>query len=123
MSDAERLLGRWALKDFVLTLEDGSTVQPIGANPFGSLIYTPSWMSAHLVPENGDQSFFSYCGPWHIKDGLLNHDVKSSDRPGWIGRVLTRGIEWEGNTLVLTARGVNHGEQKGTGRLRWERQE
>ena len=123
MSNAERLLGRWALVDFVLTLQDGSTVEPIGKKPFGSLIYTPTWMSAHLVPEGGEQSFFSYCGPWKIVDGLLHHDVRSSDRPGWIGRVLTRGIEWEGDILALTARGVNHGDQKGTGRLRWERQE
>ena len=123
MSDHERLLGRWALMDFVLTLQDGSKMEPIGKRPFGSLIYTPGWMSAHLVREGGEQSFFSYCGPWKIVDGLLHHDVKSSDRAGWIGKVLTRGIEWEGNVLALTARGVNHEGQKGTGRLRWARQE
>lgn len=123
MSDGERLLGRWALLDFVLNLQDGTSVEPIGAKPFGSLIYTPTWMSAHLVAEDGNKAFFSYCGPWKIVDGLLNHDVRSSDREGWIGRVLVRGIQWEGETLVLTARGVQHGEQKGDGRLRWTRQE
>ncbi len=123
MRDEERLVGRWSLQDFVLTLEDGSTVEPLGARPFGLLIYTPTWMSAHLVPEDGEQSFFSYCGPWRIVDGLLHHDVRSSDRPGWIGKVLTRGLEWEDALLALTARGVQHGDQKGIGRLRWERQE
>ena len=123
MPDTERLLGRWALQDFVLTLADGKTVEPIGASPFGSLIYTPTWMSAHLVAEGAEQAFFSHCGPWKIVEGLLHHDVRSSDRPGWIGRVLTRGIEWEGDILALTARGVQHGDQKGTGRLRWLRQE
>lgn len=123
MSDAERLVGRWSLMDCVLTFDDGSAVEPIGAHPFGLLIYTPTWMSAHLVPDGGDRSFFSYCGPWHIEDGLLRHDVRSSDRPGWIGRVLTRGIEWEADVLALTARGMQHGDRTGTGRLRWARQE
>lgn len=123
MTDETRLLGRWALQDFVLTLEDGAQVQPMGAKPFGSLIYTPSWMSAHLVAEGADKAFFSYCGPWQIVDGLLHHDVRSSDRAGWIGRVLLRGIEWEGEVLALTARGVQHDGQKGVGRLRWLRQE
>ena len=123
MPETEKLHGRWALLDFVLALDDGTRVEPIGAKPFGSLIYTPTWMSAHLVAEGADQAFFSYCGPWQVVDGLLRHDVRSSDRPGWIGKVLTRGIEWEGEILALVARGVRHGEQKGTGRLRWQRQE
>ena len=59
MSDADRLVGRWSLLDFILTFEDGVTALPIGARPFGSLIYTPRWMSAHLVADGGGQSFFS----------------------------------------------------------------
>ena len=123
MSEGEHLIGRWALVDFILTLTDGTQVEPIGAKPFGSLIYTPTWMSAHLVAEGAEQSYFSYCGPWRIEGRMLYHDVRSSDRPGWIGRVLTRELDWEGETLALTARGVERDGLKGVGRLRWERQE
>lgn len=123
MSDADRLIGRWGLLDFKVRFEDGTVADRIGARPFGSLIYTPAWMSAHLVAEGGEKSFFSYCGPWRLEGGLLRHEVRSSDLPGWIGRVLTRGIEWQGETLVLTARGVRWDDRTGEGRLRWERLE
>ena len=121
--NTDRLIGRWSLIDFVVTFPEGDTVHRIGARPFGSLIYTPEWMSAHLVAEGGDRSFFSYCGPWRFENGLLHHDVRSSDKPGWIGRTLVRGIEWEGEILALTARGVDHDGRRGNGRLRWERVE
>ena len=41
MSDADRLIGRWRLVDYTLSFEEGDSVQPIGARPFGLLIYTP----------------------------------------------------------------------------------
>ena len=123
MSDLNRLIGRWGLLEFKVRFPDGTVIDRIGAHPFGSLIYTPTWMSAHLVAEGAEQSFFSYCGPWRHEDGLLRHEVRSSDLPGWIGRTLTRGLEWDGEILVLTARGVRVGERTGEGRLRWERLE
>lgn len=123
MSDGEHIVGRWALQSFKIHFADGSVEDRIGARPFGMLIYTPTWMSAHLVPDGGEKSFFSYCGPWRIEGGLLKHEVRSSDLPGWIGRTLTREIAWDGDVLVLTARGVQVGERTGEGRLRWLRQE
>ena len=122
MSDPERLIGHWRLLDFSVHFAEGESVRPLGARPFGLLIYLPGWMSAHLVAEGAAQSYFSYCGRWHVEDGLAKHEVLASDIPGWIGRVLTRGIEWDGEILVLTARHVPPGGRKGEGRLRWERQ-
>ena len=123
MSDADRLIGRWRLVDYTLSFEEGDSVQPIGARPFGLLIYTPSWMSAHLVAQGWDRSYMSYCGPWRIEGGVIHHDVRSCDWPGVIGKVLKRGIEWDGDTLTLTARGAPHEGRRGIGRLSWVREE
>ena len=123
MSDAERLTGRWRLRDYALHFDGGDSVHPIGAAPFGSLIYTPTWMSAHLVAEGWDRSYMSYCGPWRLENGVVLHDVQSCDWPGVAGKVLKRGVEWAGADLVLVARGAPHGDRRGVGRLRWERVE
>ncbi len=122
MCDAERLLGRWSLTGYSLHFDDGSTAQPIGARPFGLLIYTPGWMSAHLVAEGWDRSYMSYCGEWAVEGALVRHRVHACDWPGLIGKTLTRGIDWDGDALVLTARGAPYGERRGEGRLRWELQ-
>ena len=121
--DTSLLVGCWRLLDFTLTFDDGDSVLPIGENPFGLLIYTPTWMSAHLVAQGADRSYFSYCGPWRYQDGLLHHDVQSSDRPGWIGRTLVRGAAWQGAVLALTAKGARYEDRTGVGLLRWQREE
>lgn len=117
----DRLMGRWSLIDYILEFDDGAMARPIGARPFGSLIYRPDWMSAHLVAEGGDKSYMSYCGPWSLDGDVIRHEVRACDWPGVIGKRLKRSYEWQGETLVLIARNAPHEDRRGTGRLRWQR--
>lgn len=119
---SERLLGTWRLVDYTLHFGEGDQVQPLGANPFGRLIYLPGLMSAHLMAEaDAPVSYMSYCGPWRVDGDVAYHTVESCDWPGVVGQVLKRGIEWQDEALVLIANGAPHEGRRGQGRLTWHR--
>ena len=128
MSDP-RLVGVWSLERFVLTLQNGARIEPLGGAPTGRLVYTAGgFMSAHIAPEGSpDAATLGYCGRWRVRGSQVFHDVEISSRAGMAGRTQVRDMRFDGDRLVLTAEGAREGPapdaRRGVGTLRWRRTE
>jgi hypothetical protein len=126
MSDP-RLVGVWSLERFVLKLDGGASVEPLGRAPIGRLVYTAGgFMSAHIAPEGSpDAATLGYCGRWRVRGAQVFHEVEISSRGSMAVRTQVREMAFDGDRLVLTAERAREGPEpdarRGTGVLRWRR--
>ena len=88
-------------------------------------------MSAHLwdterhVPGSkmGDETYpvyFSYAGQWQLSGHEMTHHVTAATDPAWTDTLIARDVAWDGDDLLLTARGEFSGKE-GTALLRWRK--
>ena len=111
----ERLLGSWALTDYVETPSDGSpAIRPLGEHPMGAILYTvDGYMSAQITqPATDSQAttptgyYIAYSGPFEVDEdaGIVHHHLDVSVIPALTGSQLARRVSFpDDQTLVLSA--------------------
>ena len=117
------LVGAWRLARWETVYEDGRRSEPFGAGAQGLIQYAADgWMSAtimaaaraplsrpnpRLAPADeraaAFDGYFSYCGRWRLKDGIVRHDVSIALNPAMTGTAQLREATLAGNTLTLSA--------------------
>lgn len=108
------LLGSWELVSFTVHGEDGQIAHPLGPEPTGLGIYTGHGLvSAQLmadpqvpvVPAAGPtgRGYVAYTGRYRIDTAArtVEHQVECSLEPTWVGTVLRRTYELDGELLTL----------------------
>ncbi|MFI0240229.1 lipocalin-like domain-containing protein [Streptomyces sp. NPDC016845] len=137
------LAGAWDLVSFEVRTADGQVERPFGAHPTGLGIYTPRGLvSAQLMaerapaeadpseagseagPEAGAASlppFIAYAGRYLLDPDsrTVEHHVECSFDPAWVGLVLRRGYELDGDLLTLRPPARAQGQPV----LTWRRRE
>jgi hypothetical protein len=139
---ADDLIGSWLLRQWVLTLDDGTLETPFGAEPQGLVVYTtdgrmittigsrarPS-AAADLSSVNDAarlaaiRTFIAYSGTFAIDGDDVVHTVEMSLDPAWIGTQQRRHVELteDGRTLILSTDPLLVVGRRGRHRLTWER--
>jgi len=140
---AALFLGTWVLQSFTEISSDGSSVEPMGRNPQGFLLYTKEGIvSAQLTgvtdssnevsfaeskasggngnPENADP-YIGYCGTFTVNVELqevVHIPVVAHDR-SLIGRALHRKFQLSAERLILTTTTHEAREDLIESRLLW----
>jgi Lipocalin-like domain len=111
----ERLAGCWRLVGYEVTADGGATDRPLGANPLGTILYTPDgYMSAQLArpgpyavdDQEPDAYYIAYSGPYDVDEQArtVAHHLQASVIPSWLGTTQIRRVQFrEPGTLVLSA--------------------
>ncbi|MFC6336658.1 hypothetical protein GIR22_16645 [Pseudomonas sp. CCM 7891] len=121
----ENFIGVWQLIDYVVQMEDGTCLMPLGSTPYGVGIYTPDgWMSAHLMrndrtPLGGKKpgvdaipadilslmvsGYIGYAGRYTVDHNAatVTHHVETALLPDWVGTKMVREFCFEREILVL----------------------
>ncbi len=140
MLTAEEIQGHWELLDWVQEYDDGRRVRPFGDRVTGVISYLDGRMSAVITPAErprfttGGQwdadaseqaaayrTCLAYAGAYDYADGVMVHHVDISLFPNWVGMDQRRIVEWDGQTLRLTARLEADTPQARTAVLAWRR--
>ncbi|GAA2324682.1 lipocalin-like domain-containing protein [Streptomyces kunmingensis] len=118
-SSAAPLTGAWDLVSFEVHTADGRVERPFGERPTGLGIYTPQGLvSAQLMAGTGSGSaepepsqnasaplprFIAYAGRYllDLDSRTVEHHVECSFDPSWVGLVLRRSYDLDGNLLTL----------------------
>ena len=139
----DSVVGRWRLRCYVATADDGSESYPLGRNPEGSLVYTPGgWMAAQLgaadraaLPTDDVRggteseraaaysSYFAYCGRYEVIDNAIVHHVAMCLMPNWVGSEQVRYCEVSGGELIHRTPPIELGGRMLVHELRWSREE
>lgn len=138
-------IGSWELISFTETLKDGRSVEPMGHNPLGLLLYTEDgFVSAQLSSEDSGQrtpssahrsqpaaescgtpnSYIGYSGTFTVNETLhevvhyptVAHDTKL------LGSALRRTFVFDMDRLLLKASTPETGELIVEAQLVWRRQ-
>ena len=136
------LIGSWLLRQWVLTLEDGSQEAPFGAEPQGLVVYTTDGRMITTIGSrerpragtdlaSGDdaarlaaiRTFIAYSGTFAIDGDDVVHTVEMSLDPAWIGTQQRRHGELsdDGRRLILSTDPLLVVGRRGRPRLTWER--
>ncbi len=132
---ARRLVGVWALVDYVEQRPDREDVQPFGPHPQGFLIYTADgFVSAQLMKpgypgsaqehEGSGDDYIAYCGTYEVDEAsaTVTHIPSVSLFPNLLHERLCRSMELQGDRLVLRVPGGPDVDGLFfTSRLEWKR--
>lgn len=105
MNGAE-LIGTWTLTGFTLTDPDGENFKPWGDQISGLLIYTADgYVSGILGPTepNLNRPGGGYSGTFEVYGNEVHHHVLASGDPNLIGTRQVRGVQIDGDELILTS--------------------
>jgi hypothetical protein len=139
----DTLLGSWELVSFTATkVGDDKITHPMGEGVRGKIMYSESGqMSVALVRGNRENflshdplsgtieekarafsEYFSYCGTFRYRGGMVFHDVEYCSFPNWSGCTLMRmaTLNEEGH-LVLSTLPVEVGGSIGVQKLTWRK--
>jgi len=139
----DTLLGAWELVSFTATkVGEDTPTYPMGQAARGKIMYSESGqMSVSLIRENrapflsqdplsgtveeraqAFSEYFSYCGSFRYRSGMIFHDVEHCSFPNWSGCTLMRmaTINEEGH-LVLSTLPVEVGGSVGVQTLTWKK--
>lgn len=121
----EDFIGSWQLIDYVTLLEDGTRIEPLGADPYGLGTYMAGgWMSAHLMRRDRAPlgsarpafaqlapgllaataaGYIGYAGRYTVdtRDHRVIHHVEAAFLPDWIGTDMIREYRFEDGILTL----------------------
>jgi 3-hydroxybutyryl-CoA dehydrogenase len=139
----DTLLGAWELVSFTAsTVDEERPTYPMGKGVKGKLIYSESGqMSVALVRDNRSNfasmdplsgtlaekaqafsEYFSYCGTFRYRNGMVFHDVEHCSFPNWSGASLMRMAALDDNGhLVLSTLPVEVGGTVGVQKLTWKK--
>jgi 3-hydroxybutyryl-CoA dehydrogenase len=139
----DTLLGAWELVSFTATkVGDDQPTHPMGEGARGKIMYSESGqMSVALVRGNRENfisqdplsgtvdekarafsEYFSYCGTFRYRNGMVFHDVEHCSFPNWSGCTLMRmaTLDEEGH-LVLSTLPVEVAGSIGIQKLTWKK--
>lgn len=142
---ASWLVGRWRLLSSIVRDRGGTVHYPMGAEPEGSLVYTPAgWVACQIAaaerlpiatealfsgPESeraqAYSTYVAYCGTYRVDaiDKTITHHITMSLFPNWRGVEHHRQYELTGDQLTLTAPPIKAGNDLLVAELRWSRTE
>jgi hypothetical protein len=138
---AEKLIGSWRLRRWILTDAAGTITQPMGPTPQGLLIYAADgWMSAMLATPGRDRfagadplggtpeeahramaSCHAYCGRWRIEGESVVHTVELALYPNMVGTEQVRHFRFDGHHLALKTPPLTRKGASGIAELTWVR--
>jgi len=142
---AEDFVGTWRLTSWENTGSDGSTVDPLGADPVGYIFYnhdgymSVAIMAASRTPyrepdafggtpqERSDaiSTYLSYAGPFEVRseEGTVIHHIEVSSFPNWVGKDQVRFATIDGDLLTLSTKPMLFQGVERSASLVWERVE
>ncbi len=136
----QNLLGRWTIKQWTQTYDDGRVTYPMGPSLRGLIQYDADRMFCFIERtdrprfSSGGQwnandsdkaraydGFMSYSGTYEIHGDEVRHHVDISLYPDWEGGIQRRRASLRDGQLYLSARLEEGTEQARTADLIWER--
>ena len=143
LTSAALFVGTWELLTFTEAGDGGRSVEPMGVEPKGFLVYTTEGIvSAQLMrigeaqeeisleATSGDAAimpvathFIGYCGTFTVNSALrevVHRPIVSADS-GLVGRALHRKFEFVADRLILTTTAADGGDSATESRLVWRR--
>lgn len=137
----DSIKGRWAIQAWEQIYDDGRIVLPMGEELEGFIEYSDFGMFC-VISKKGRQpfttggqwnaddaekaaaynSYLTYAGGYDVEDGnTIIHHVNYCIFPNWIGGSQRRAVEFDGETLALTARLEAGTPEARIARLTWKR--
>jgi hypothetical protein len=133
------LVGVYELFSWEIRHESGEITYPLGPDAKGLISYSSDgFMFVHImadnrVPHSSEDLFggelseiknsatthLSYCGPYEVQEDHVVHYVSVSSFPNWVGSEQRRKWEFKKNQLLLSAQGIQVGNEKVDAYLIW----
>jgi len=142
MSQENPLLGTWTLVSWYNQTAEGEKLYPFGKDPSGYISYAQDgFVFVHMaktdradfaaaddpfggtVAEDSEafKSHITYAGPYDYRGHQVIHSVTHSFCPNWVGTQQVRDVEFVGDILRLSAKGLTIGGQLVDAYLDWRR--
>ena len=102
------LVGSWRLVKYEELPVDGSpTTLPLGDRPKGYIIYSADGFMAAFLSSTDEKSKadpIAYAGPYSVDEEqqVVHQQADLSLVPGWAGKIHSRKVRLEGDTLILS---------------------
>jgi len=136
-----KLVGTYNLVSWENRHESGDITYPLGSDAKGVISYSPDgFMFVHIMANNrkrhasGDlfggndaeiresaTTHISYCGTYEIMGNEVVHHVNISSFPNWVPSEQRRNWEFRDGQLLLSAQGLQVGNEKVGAYLIWKR--
>jgi hypothetical protein len=134
------LIGTYQLVSWEHRHESGEVTHPLGPDAQGVISYSQDgYVSVHIMAKNrkahaaadlfgGEMTEFknsatthlSYCGTFEIQGNEVVHHVSICSFPNWVNSQQRRDWEFKNGQLLLTAHGVQVGNEKVGAYLVWQ---
>ena len=135
------LVGTYALLSWENRYDSGKIIYPLGPDAKGVISYSADgFVFVHIMANNRtDQStgalfrgeiseirhsattHISYCGTYEIIGDEVIHSVSVSSFPNWVSSEQRRNWEFRNGQLILSAKGLQAGNEKVEAYLTWQR--
>ena len=136
-----KLVGTYDLVSWENRHESGAITYPLGPDAIGAISYSPDgFVFVHIMANNRNKhsvddlfggtvseikdsatKHISYCGTYEIKENEVIHHVSVSSFPNWVSSEQRRNWEFNNGNLLLSAQGLQVGNQKVGAYLIWKR--
>lgn len=136
----ETIRGRWGILSWEQLYDDGRLVYPMGTELEGFIEYGPHGMFCVMAKKNrasfvsGGQwsadaaekagaydGYLTYAGDYDVQGDTIEHHVRHSLFPNWVGGTQRRLASLDGEVLTLTARLEEGTSEARTACLKWQR--
>jgi len=118
------VIGRWELISWYQEYDDGRVIYPFGDDAVGFIDYQKNgqmccafaradrpnfttggqWNAEDSDKVTAYNGYLSYCGTFRFDGSAVEHDVKFSLYPNWVGTTMVRQVSYEDGVLKLLAR-------------------
>ena len=135
------LVGTYNLLSWENRYESGAITYPLGHDAKGVISYAPDgFMFVHIMANNRKNhsvndlfggktseikdsatSHISYCGTYEINGNEVIHHVSVSSFPNWVNSEQRRNWHFQDDRLLLSAQGLQVGNEKVGAYLIWKR--
>ena len=137
----DKLVGTYNLVSWENRHESGDITYPLGSDAKGVISYSPDgFMFVHIMANNRRRhaavdlfggndleikesatTHISYCGTYEIIGNEVVHHVSISSFPNWVPSEQRRNWEFRDDQLLLSAQGLQVGNEKVGAYLIWKR--
>lgn len=135
------ILGTWRLLSWYNELEDGTRIYPLGEDASGFIsyshdgyvfvqmrtanrtLYSVNYPFGGSAEEDTSaiKSQISYSGSFFERDNQVVHVVEAATCPNWVGTEQIRNVEFEGSSLLLSAKGAKFQGQMVAAYVLWQK--
>lgn len=136
----DSIRGRWNILSWEQVYDDGRVVHPMGTELDGFIEYSTygmfcviakkgrphfssggQWSASDAEKAGAYGSYLTYAGGYEVQGNVIQHHVRHSLFPNWVGGSQRRVAILEGDVLALTARLEEGTSEARTARLVWQR--